>query len=97
MKRVLFCLVLSMALAASVSAGLTTITSPPGVVEAGWNLVTVPGIPVNPAPESVFSDPALPVVARWRTPEGTHRALSLAHKLGDTFRTFLLQPFTSVA
>lgn len=57
MKRVLFGLALAAIIAVSVpaTAALTTITSPPGAVVPGWNLVAVPGIPVNPAPESVFT------------------------------------------
>lgn len=57
MKRVLFGFVLAVIVAASLpaTAALTTVTSPPGAIEAGWNLLTVPAIAINPTPESVFS------------------------------------------
>lgn len=57
MKRVLFGLVLIVAMAATMpaSAALTTITSPPGAVSAGWNLIALPGIPVDPDPANVLT------------------------------------------
>lgn len=57
MKRVLIGLALIAILCASVpaTAALTTITSPPGTVQAGWNLLALPGIPVDPTPPNVFA------------------------------------------
>lgn len=56
MKRMLIALAMIAVLAASVpaTAALTTITSPPGTVLAGWNLLALPGIPVDPTPTTVF-------------------------------------------
>lgn len=34
---------------------LSAVSSPPGTVVAGWNLLAVPGIPGDPDPEQVFS------------------------------------------
>jgi len=68
MKRMLIGLAVIAVLAASVpaTAALTTITSPPGTVCAGWNLLALPGIPVDPAPTSVFGSTAIDgCLYRW--------------------------------
>lgn len=68
MKRMLIGLAVIAVLAASVpaTASLTTITSPPGTIRAGWNLFALPGIPVEPAPSSVLgSTPIDGCLYRW--------------------------------
>lgn len=66
MKRLLIGLALIAVLSVPATAALTTITSPPGTVNAGWNLMTIPGIPIDPAPASVL--PPIPLdqmLYRW--------------------------------
>lgn len=55
MKRMLIGLVLAAVIALPSAAALTTITSPPGTVQPGWNMIGLPGIPVNPDPASVLA------------------------------------------
>ncbi len=68
MKRVLIGLALTALLAVSVpaTAALETITSPEGTVSAGWNLLALPGIPVDPDPVNVLSAFEIDsVLSRW--------------------------------
>lgn len=45
------------ALCVSASAAIETVTCPqPGPINIGWNLISVPAIPTNPAPPDVFAD-----------------------------------------
>lgn len=66
MKRVLIGLALIAVLSVPATAALTTITSPVGTVNPGWNLMTIPGIPIDPAVASVL--PPIPLdgnLYRW--------------------------------
>ncbi len=66
MKRLLIGLALIAVLSVPATAALTTITSPAGTVNAGWNLLALPGIPVDPTPTSVFG--SIPIdgsLYRW--------------------------------
>ncbi len=54
---------------------LSTVTSPPGRVPAGWSLIAVPAIPEDPSPESVFA--GIPIdgnLYRW---EAASRSLMI--------------------
>jgi len=68
--HLLLVLLLGMQVLGPVTAGIVTITSPsPGNPDAlwpGWNVIAMPGIPLDPNPPSVFGElPIDNVLCRW--------------------------------
>ncbi|MDI6829238.1 MAG: hypothetical protein QME62_12225 [Armatimonadota bacterium] len=58
MKKVLILALAIMTCAVPATAGVTTFTSPqegnPDAIWPGWNLISIPGIPLNPDPPTIF-------------------------------------------
>jgi len=91
MKRTLIGLALlaAVAAAAPASAGVVTITSPPGTVVSGWSLLALPGIPLYPDPPTVMG--SIPIDAKlYRWDAATQSLVAYDEWMPEGFGNMLL-------